>query len=406
MKRYLLTFLILLIAGAALGAWLLHDPGYVLVSRGFVSVEMNLWVAALFWLFSVAITLITIDLLLGLFGIGDWWARWKGLRRQKSSSKDFQEGIQAFEQGDRKTAERLLFNAARLATHPLPAWIAAAEAAAKSGAFDRSEQYFVLAEEKGNQLAVSLARARLLQEHERLEQAEILLDRLREQHPKDSFIARQLMDVLQQLKQWEKLSLILPDLPKPSSEDQGQFIQTTRLACRDVFLWVVQTGGQLDRPHTQQKLKQYWGTLPRTLHQDSEIVAHYANALVKAGADDDAETLLSSQLDNSWSNAAIEIYGRTRSLRPDEALAKALRWKEKHPHNPALLFALGRLSLQNRQWAEARDYLEASLAVHHSPEVHAELLRLLMHCDKEAAERMQANAVAAQIAHLPNFPLP
>jgi HemY protein len=41
------------------------------------------------------------------------------------------------------------------------------------------------------------------------------------------------------------------------------------------------------------------------------------------------------------------------------------------------LLTLGRLSLQNRLWGKARDYLESSLRMQRNPEACAELARLL-----------------------------
>ena len=52
-------------------------------------------------------------------------------------------------------------------------------------------------------------------------------------------------------------------------------------------------------------------------------------------------------------------------------------WLKTHPEDPSLLLTLGRLSLQNRLWGKARDYLEASLRLQRNPEACAELARLL-----------------------------
>ncbi|MFP5462626.1 MAG: MaoC/PaaZ C-terminal domain-containing protein, partial [Gammaproteobacteria bacterium] len=46
----------------------------------------------------------------------------------------------------------------------------------------------------------------------------------------------------------------------------------------------------------------------------------YAAELVRCGADDEAEALLAVTLDKQWSNAGVDVYGRARSTRPDQAL--------------------------------------------------------------------------------------
>lgn len=405
MKRYLLIVLILLVAGAGLGLWLLRDPGYVLLSRGLVSVEMSLWLAALAWLASLVVAIVAMDLLLHLLGLGEWWARWRGQRRQAASARALQEGSVALELGDWKKAERQLFNAARLSSGPLPAYLAAARAAARGEAFDRADKYLLLAEEQGNRLAVGLARARLLLEGGRWEQAGILLARLHDQHRKDDHILLLRIEALIRLQKWGELSEILPTLQKLPAGEHGRFEALERHAHREVMGWLAVSGGRLDRTHAIKKLHRYWEGLPRRLRQDSELVAAHAGELVRVGGDDEAEALLADQLGRQWSNAGAEVYGRARSTRPDQALARALRWKEQHPHNPVLLLALGRLCLQNRRWDEARDYFEASLALRQSADAQAELIRLLARLDEQGG-RERVEALAAQHQRLPDLPLP
>jgi HemY protein len=155
--------------------------------------------------------------------------------------------------------------------------------------------------------------------------------------------------------------------------------------------------------HLQKKLQDFWASLPRFLQKETNIQTHYAEALAQSGADDDAAELIRALLDSAWNNTAIALYGRIRSTQPDRAFANALRWKAEHPHNPALLLTLGRLSLQTHQWKAARDYLETSLSLQQNTEARAELLRLLLVSDPEAAAQLQTELLNAQ---LPNLPLP
>jgi HemY protein len=406
MKRYLLTLLILLMLGAALGMWLLQDSGYAILSRGNTSVEMSLWLLTSAWFISLVIALIALDIVLHFLEIGKWWDRWRGARRQKTSNKAFQEGSIALAEGDYKKAERQLFNAARHSAYPFPAWTAAAKAAAENHAFDRVEQYFLLAEEKSNRLTVGLARSRLLISYGRLEQANIYLTRLYEQHPKNTTVIERYLTVLARLKKWDTLVNLLPNLPKPASENHDAFWEAIHLSCPVVFKGLIHQGGRIDRVHTQKKLQDFWKSLPRFLQKDSEMIVVYADALAHTGSDNDAEIILAEQIDRQWNNRAVEAYGRVRSLHPDKALAKAQHWKAQHPHNPMLLLTLGRLSLQNRQWPEARDYFEAALALHHHPDTQAELLRLLDRQDPQAAAHRRQETYRAQQAHLPDLPLP
>lgn len=405
MKQSLLLILILLGLGALLGLWLLHDPGYVLVSWGLTSVEMSLWVGIVAWLLSLLVAMVCTDLLVRLLGFNGWWSRWTQQRHLQRSARALQEATVAYERGDWRRAERQFFAAARLSPQPLPAWLGAARAALRGQAMDRAEQYLVLAEERGNRLAVGLARARLLMGGGRWEQASVLLARLQDKFRKDESVLRLRVDVLTRLQKWGELADLLPLLRRGKSED-ARFEALEKRACREVLAWLGQAASRVDRSYTVGKLEQYWATLPRHLRQDEELRVAYAEQLIRIGADDEAEALLAGQLGKEWSPAAIEAYGRTRSTRPDAALARAQALEAEHPHNPALLLALGRLCLQNRRWDEARHYFEASLALRKSPEAYAELVRLLARLNPPEAGAYVAESVAAVGPRLPDLPLP
>lgn len=406
MKRSLLLLLLLLGLGVTLGLWLLRDPGYVLLSWGLTSVEMSLWVAAVLWLLSLLAATLAIDLCLRLLGLDEWWARWRRSRNLQRSADALQDGTVALEQGDWKRAERLLFSAAKQSPRPLPAWLAAARAAARGQHIERAEQYLVLAEERGNRLTVGLARARMLIGTGRWEQAAVLLARLQDRFRKDDSVLMLRVEVLTRLQKWGELAELLPLLQKRGKADDPQFDALERRAHREVLAWIARAARRADRAQTVARLRQYWAGLPKRLSQDEDLQAAYAGELIRAGADDEAESLLAGLLERNWSHAAVEAYGRARSTRPDTALARAKAWEAAHPHNPVLMLALGRLCLQNRHWEEARHYFEATLALQKSPEAYAELIRLLAQLHPQEAPRVVVESLGAWNVRLPDLPLP
>jgi HemY protein len=287
----------------------------------------------------------------------------------------------------------------------LPAYLAAARAAAQGQAWERAEKYLVLAEEQGNRLSVGLARARLWVTAGRWEQAVILLGHLQEKHPREEAVRRLRVEVLARLQRWADLADVLPQLQKSGMDDDA-FAVLEKRANREVLGWIGQTAGRADKAYSVRRLQAYWQALPKRLHTDEDLQAAYAAELVRCGADDEAEALLAATLDKQWSNAGVEVYGRARSTRPDQALAQAERWREAHPDNPVLMLALGRLSLQNRRWLEARAYFESALALRKSPDAYAELIRLLGQMDERAAQRYVVESLSLLNARLPDLPLP
>ncbi|MBP7178863.1 MAG: hypothetical protein KBD35_08150 [Moraxellaceae bacterium] len=405
MKRWFFLTLLLAVLGGLLGLVVLRDPGYVLLSWQQTSVEMGLWLGGLIWLLSLAAAMVAIDLLFKLLGFSSWWASFMNARRQRRSQQSFESGIIRLERGDWRRAERQLFNAARLSTHPLPAYLAAARAAAQGQAWERAENYLVLADEQGNRLAVSLARARLQLVAGRWEQAAVLLGQLQEKHPREDAVRRLRVEVLARLQRWADLADVLPQLQKSGPDDEA-FSRLEKRANREVLGWVGQTAGRADKAYTVRRLQAYWQALPKRLQADEDLQAAYAAELVHCGADDEAEALLAVTLDKQWSNAGAEVYGRARSTRPDQALMRAEGWREAHPNNPVLMLALGRLCLQNRRWLDARAYFESALALHKTPEAYAELIRLLSQMDDRAAQRYVVESLSQLSARLPDLPLP
>lgn len=407
MKRYFLAALLLLCLGGGLGLLVQRDPGYVLVVWAQEGVELSFWLAALLWVLSLVVAVVVVDLLFKVLGFSSWWSRWSAGRRARKSQQAFARGSELAELGEWKRAERLLFQAAKLSASPLPAYIAAARAAARLQAFDRAEQYLVLAEERNNKRAVEIARARLLLTAGHWETGAVLLRRLHQAKPADTAVSKLLVDALSRLQRWGELADILPGLLQSAGfKDDPEFARLEKKANREVLGWISHSGSRVDREFTHKRLRDYWAALPKRLRHDEELLAAYAAQLIQIGRDDESETLLAEALDKHWNNAAVELYGRARSTRPDQALARAQAWLPQHPNNPMLMLTLGRLALQNRQWLAARDYFEQSLALRKSSEVYAELIRLLTQLDDRDANRYVIEGLGLMAARLPDLPLP
>ncbi len=407
MKRYFLLALVLLCLGGGLGLLIQRDPGYVLLVWNQEGVELSFWLAALLWLLSLVAAVVVVDMLFKLLGLSSWWSRWSAGRRARKSQQAFARGSELAELGEWKRAEKLLFQAAKLSTSPLPAYIAAARAAARLQAFDRAEQYLVLAEEGSNKRAVEIARARLLLTAGHWESGATLLRRLHQAKPADTAVSKLLVDALSRLQRWGELADILPGLlQKAGFKDDPEFARLEKKANREVLGWIRHSGSRVDREFTHSRLRDYWEALPKRLRNDEELLAAYAGELIQIGRDDEAEALLAEALGKHWNNAAIELYGRARSTRPDQALARAQGWQQQHPNNPQLMLSLGRLALQNRRWLEARDYFEQSLALRKSTEVYAELIRLLTQLEDREANRYVVEGLGLMAARLPDLPLP
>ena len=92
---------------------------------------------------------------------------------------------------------------------------------------------------------------------------------------------------------------------------------------------------------------------------------------------------------------------------PKRQLALAESLLGKHPREPELLLALGRIALRNQLWGKARDYLESSLKLAARPDTCAELARLCEHLgETERSHALLVRAVGASVGELPALPMP
>ena len=88
-------------------------------------------------------------------------------------------------------------------------------------------------------------------------------------------------------------------------------------------------------------------------------------------------------------------------------LKQAERWQKEHPNDPSLMLCLGRLSLLNNLWGQARDYFEASHRAHPSAEACAELARLLFSLgERELSAQYYREGLLLREANLPEMPQP
>jgi len=102
-----------------------------------------------------------------------------------------------------------------------------------------------------------------------------------------------------------------------------------------------------------------------------KLVAERARALSRLGDGEQAERELRGALKRDWHPALVACYGEVRAADPAKQLKAAEKWLEAHPDDAVLLKSAARLSLANELWGKARSYLEASLALHPTPEAYA-----------------------------------
>lgn len=400
MKGLLKIWLIIL-AGAGIGAVVVHDSGYVLLSAGVYTVEMSLALLLMLLVAAFAGVYFLIRLFVRTRRLPGDVRNWKQRRGARLAQNAMTRGLLEMSEGNWQTAEKRLVRYADRSETPLLNYLAAARAAQLQGEHDRRDAYIRLAHENmpSADVAVSLTQAELQLADHQLEQALATLRHLRTVAPKHTYVLRLLRRLYEQLGDWEHLKELIPELRRRKVESADDLrsleLKTHRRLLEQAF-------PSSDRKH----LPQVWAGVPKALKNDPQIVSDYAGYLQERGQDEEAEKLLRDALKQGWNAQLVELYGLLECKEPGKHLSRLEKFLKEHPEDPTLLLTLGRLSMRAQLWGKARGYLEACVNRNGPVEAFRELARLLEHMGEEDnALQIYRQALTAD-DHSRKIPLP
>lgn len=367
--RYL--FILLLLLGAIVGFTLFsqHDPGYVLLNYSGWTVETSLSVLLLSLLLAFVVLHIFLRLLSGTLHLPSRLAGMQRERRARHARKLTNEGLIALAEGHWAQAEKKLSRAATDSETPLIQYLGAARAAQKQDAEERRDDYLSRAFQSmpEAELAVGLTQADVQLSQGQTEQALATLHHLRSIAPKHVHVLYLLKKLYEKLQSWDELFALLPELRKRHVLNEQEYLALEqRVHCQ-----------RLVACRTPEQLEQVWQEVPKALRRSADLLHHYADALCRMGAEEQAEAILRDYFKKQWDPRIARLYGRVRGSDLNRQLVVAEHWLGQYEHHPELLLALGRICLHNQLWGKARSYLEASLGVEQRAETCCELGNLL-----------------------------
>jgi len=377
MKRAYLLAVVAIVVATLLGIAVARHSGYVLIAYDSFRYESSLW-ATLGLLVAVVLLLWLIKVLIGLVltstGVVNPWSRRNRGRRTRLA---IEQGQLDLAEGRWASAQRHLHRAAEAERQPLLYYLGAARAANELGRSEDSDNLLERALERQPQaeLAIALTHAQLQVDRGDTDAALETLQAMHERHPHNAQVLRQLQRLYQQRGDWSALIRLMPELRKDKVLSAKELSELERRAWGQNLSLAVQR--EEDGQAARQSLERAWQQLTNAQRQEPQLVLAYAEQLRQLGAEGEAEEVLRTALKRDYESHLARLYGLVRGSDPAKQLQTAEGWLKTHPDDPSLLLTLGRLSLQNRLWGKARDYLESSLRLQRNPEACAELARLL-----------------------------
>lgn len=348
MKRsvLLLTALGLLLLTAALAPLFKNDPGLVQIHFLGWTIET-----------SMLVLIGALILLWMLISLALWLWRLPAQTAQKVAERrglaQLEKGLLALTEGDWRTAEKALGKSAALPGKTTARYLAAAQAASGMDDMERSEFYLEQADSGGSKQSfiVELTRARLLMDNAQRAEALPVLKSLharRKSHPQ---VLELLARCYRQLGRWDDLQKLLPQLSKASVLSEDELDEIQQEIARH----------QLSEASDAAALETAWKALPKPMKRDPRSVEVFAERAGELERADLAEAMLRTSIKSNWNPSLVLRYGDPGAGDAAQRLNQCEKWLLKHPDDPALHMALGRLCASQSLWGKARTHLVRSL---------------------------------------------
>ncbi|MET0327214.1 MAG: heme biosynthesis HemY N-terminal domain-containing protein [Luteimonas sp.] len=108
-------------------------------------------------------------------------------------------------------------------------------------------------------------------------------------------------------------------------------------------------------------LAERWEALPKSIRTEAPVVLAYADRAVALGWHDAALKSLETALDARWDERVAARYAALEVGDPAHRQSRLERWLNAHPSSPGVMLGLARLHHMQRDWPNARDYLQRAV---------------------------------------------
>ncbi|MDC0611204.1 tetratricopeptide repeat protein [Vibrio sp.] len=388
MIRIVFLFIVLGL-GLYAGTEYAGEQGYVLISVANKTIEMSVTTLVIFVVLALAALFIVEFIIKRLLrASSDTW-NWFSIRKLKRSRRLTNEGILKLMEGDWKQAEQKVTRWAKHHDTPVLCYLVAAQAALEQGDNNKRDKYLALAAEQNDaHLAVELTRAKQYVQSEDYVLAEQSLSGVAHSYPQNPILLSLLKVIYVKLGKWEALLGLIEDLKKTKSASEYELQNLTDQAYCGLLSEMSEqrgTEGLIDR----------WNELPKAARASSVIRGHLVRLLLARNADDEAYRLIKEHIKKHPNS---ELYGLLPELNlaSDKStihlLENSLR---KDANNAEAHSALGRIYLEQKNWAQAQEEFELALAVRPSVNDYGYLSTALEKQNKHAdAHNVSKKAIA------------
>ncbi|MGB0446093.1 MAG: heme biosynthesis HemY N-terminal domain-containing protein [Pseudomonadales bacterium] len=374
---WVLLFLLLVIAGAWLGAMIQMDAGYILLAWRQTTVEMSLWVGLVLMLIAFAGLYTLLRLVFSVRAPWQFLLRWSAEGKLRRMQRQTRHGLLALANGQYERAEEKLGGLVAHTTQPLVVIPALAEAEARLGKFAQAQARLqrLLTSMPEAFALVGLAQARIYIQQGDAEAALTPLQQITAKDKRHAQANELLLELLQGLQRWTDVIALLKVIGAAKQMSKDMLAQQQQKAYQLAFAQI-----KADQQGFEQLL-QLWHKAPSSVQESSHCRLALVQAMGQAEGNPTTRTaeFIESSLKQQWDDDLVLAYAHLPMANVEAALKYAESWQQQAKNSAALQLTLGRLCRRLELWGKARDYLTASINIQASKEAHAELARLEQH---------------------------
>ncbi|WP_150539560.1 heme biosynthesis protein HemY [Actinobacillus vicugnae] len=209
-----LFLMLLLLAGLIAGPYIAGSQGYVRIETTDKVIEMSIVMLVVFFVVAMAVVY-SVEWIISRFcrlskGSYNWFFN----RKHKKAQQETLEGLIKMSEGDYSKAEKLFSKNAKHADEPVLNLLKAAEAAQQRGDEFNANKYLIEAGELAgtNNVAVELARTKILMQQGKLPAARSAIDSLIELAPRNTEVLRLAIQIYKDSKAYNALDSVLEDI--------------------------------------------------------------------------------------------------------------------------------------------------------------------------------------------------
>ncbi|MGI4815586.1 MAG: heme biosynthesis HemY N-terminal domain-containing protein [Janthinobacterium lividum] len=292
-------------------------------------------------------------------------------------------------------AEKAARNAGTLAENRQAAGLIGASAAHGMREYARRDEWLNSIDARDWQDARTLAAAELRLDADDAEGALATLEQLPTQAARRIQAQRVALKAHQRLQHWQEVLRLVKILEKRDAIATSQANRLVLSAAQNLLR---------ERRYNADALIDCWNSLPAPQRYDSRTADLAAELLLALERPADARRIVEEALSRQWDGRLVRRYAECADGAPLGLIQRAETWQAEHPDDPDLMFALGRLCVEQRLWGKAQAFLEDALARADEDvlkvRVHRTLARLHESLGRgdEAAQHYRASATAIKLA--------